>query len=85
MNPEDTFNSNCSNDTTLRETLHSTPNGSNQYNHLGARPKTNSNTDIKTPKKSFKETFRFTTNKLKKSRELKNSNDDLQGKNRLNT
>ena len=36
VDPEDTLNSNCNNDTTLRETLHSTPNGSNQYNHLGA-------------------------------------------------
>ena len=87
MDPEETLTvtSDYNNDTTLGETMHSTPNSSNQYNHLGARPKTNSYTDLNTPQRSFKETFRFTTNKLKKHTELKNSNDDPQGKNRLNT
>ena len=68
------------NDTTLGETLHSTPNNTNQYNHLGARPKTNSYTNLNTHQRTFKENFRFKTNRSKKPKEFKNSKDDPQGK-----
>ena len=74
--PEETLTatSDYNNDTTLGETLHSTPNNTSQYNHLGARPKTNSYTNLNTPQRTFKETFRFKTNRSKKPKEFKNSN-----------